>query len=352
MEGTRLMRPAKKDTGVLVKDMKVSRGMKAFRIFNLAFLLVVVFLTVYPFLNIVAQSFSSEGFINSGQVNIVPRGFNVETYKLILADSTFWNNYGNTVLYTVVATAISMVLTTTFAYAIAKKDLKGRGFFIGIAVFTMFFNGGLIPNYVLISSLGMRDSIWAVVLPNAISVFNLLIMKSFFENMPRELEEAAAIDGLTQYGVLFRVVLPNAISVFNLLIMKSFFENMPRELEEAAAIDGLTQYGVLFRVVLPLSKAIVATMVLFYAVANWNSWFTAFLYLDRPEMFPVTIYLRNMIAGVTTAGSAGGTVENVGQIAANIQSVTIVLTVIPILCVYPFVQKYFFSGVMLGSVKE
>jgi putative aldouronate transport system permease protein len=309
MNGSLLNRQAKKNTGVLIKDMKVSRGMKAFRIFNLAFLLVVVFLTVYPFLNIIAQSFSSEGFINSGQVNIVPRGFNVETYKLILADSTFWNNYGNTVLYTVVATAISMVLTTTFAYAIAKKDLKGRGFFIGIAVFTLFFNGGLIPNYVMISSLVMRDSIWAVVLPNAISVFNLLIMKSFFENMPRELEEAAAIDGLTQYGVLFRVVLP-------------------------------------------LSKAIVATMVLFYAVANWNSWFTAFLYLDRPEMFPVTIYLRNMIAGVTTAGSAGGTVENVGQIAANIQSVTIVLTVIPILCVYPFVQKYFFSGVMLGSVKE
>jgi putative aldouronate transport system permease protein len=313
MNGSLLKRtgfkPAKKETGVLLKDMKESRGMKVFRIFNLVFLVAVVFLTMYPFLNIMAQSFSSEGFINSGQVNLFPRGFNVETYKLILADSTFWNNYGNTVLYTVVATAISMVLTTTFAYATAKKDLKGRGFFIGIAVFTMFFNGGLIPNYVLISSLGMRDSIWAVVLPNAISVFNLLIMKSFFENMPRELEEAAAIDGLTQYGVLFKVVLP-------------------------------------------LSKAIVATMVLFYAVANWNSWFQAFLYLDKPELFPVTIYLRNMIAGVTTAGSAGGTAENVGQIAANIQSVTIVLTVIPILCVYPFVQKYFFSGVMLGSVKE
>jgi putative aldouronate transport system permease protein len=309
MKGALLNRQAKKETGVLLKDMKVSRGMKAFRIFNLVFLLVVVFLTMYPFLNIIAQSFSSEGFINSGQVNLFPRGFNVETYKLILADSTFWNNYGNTVLYTVVATAISMVLTTTFAYAIAKKDLKGRGFFIGIAVFTMFFNGGLIPNYVLISSLGMRDSIWAVVLPNAISVFNLLIMKSFFENMPRELEEAAAIDGLTQYGVLFRVVLP-------------------------------------------LSKAIVATMILFYAVANWNSWFQAFLYLDKPELFPVTIYLRNMIAGASNTASAGSTVENVGQIAANIQSVTIVLTVIPILCVYPFVQKYFFSGIMLGSVKE
>lgn len=297
------------DHGVLLKDMKVSASMRIFRAVNLLFLLFVVFLTVYPFLNIIAQSFSSEGFINAGKVNLFPMGFNTETYKLILADSTFWNNYGNTVLYTVVATAISMVLTTSFAYAIAKKELKGRSIFIGLAVFTMFFNGGLIPNYVLISSLGMRDTIWAVVLPNAISVFNLLIMKSFFENMPRELEEAASIDGLTQYGILFRVVLP-------------------------------------------LSKAIVATMVLFYAVANWNSWFQAFLYLDNPDLFPVTIYLRNMIAGVTTAGSAGGTEENVGQIAANIQSVTIVLTVIPILCIYPFVQKYFFSGVMLGSVKE
>ena len=297
------------DRGVLLSEMQVSTGMKVFRAFHLLFLILVVFLTAYPFLNIIAQSFSSEGFINSGQVNLFPMGFNTETYKLILADSAFWTNYGNTVLYTVVATAISMVLTTSFAYAIAKKDLKGRSVFIGLAVFTMFFNGGLIPNYVLISSLGMRDTIWAVVLPNAISVFNLLIMKSFFENMPRELEEAASIDGLTQYGILFKVVLP-------------------------------------------LSKAIVATMVLFYAVANWNSWFQAFLYLDNPDLFPVTIYLRNMIAGVTTAGSAGGTAENVGQIAANIQSVTIVLTVIPILCVYPFVQKYFFSGVMLGSVKE
>jgi putative aldouronate transport system permease protein len=297
------------DRGVLLSEMQVSTGMKVFRAFSLLFLILVVFLTAYPFLNIIAQSFSSEGFINSGQVNLFPMGFNTETYKLILADSAFWTNYGNTVLYTVVATAISMVLTTSFAYAIAKKDLKGRSVFIGLAVFTMFFNGGLIPNYVLISSLGMRDTIWAVVLPNAISVFNLLIMKSFFENMPRELEEAASIDGLTQYGILFKVVLP-------------------------------------------LSKAIVATMVLFYAVANWNSWFQAFLYLDNPDLFPVTIYLRNMIAGVTTAGSAGGTAENVGQIAANIQSVTIVLTVIPILCVYPFVQKYFFSGVMLGSVKE
>jgi len=268
-----------------------------------------VFVTFYPFLNMVAQSFSSEGNINAGRVNLIPRGFNIETYKVVMGDSMFWTNYKNTVIYTVVATLISMVLTTTFAYAISKRHLKGRNFFIAIAVFTMFFNGGIIPNYVLITSLGMKNTLWAIVLPNAISVFNLLIMKSFFENMPPELEEAAAIDGLNTYGILFRIVLP-------------------------------------------LSKAVLATMILFYAVINWNAWFGAFLYLDKSELFPVTIFLRNMIAGASTATSIGGSTDNLTQIASNIKSVTMVLSVVPILLVYPFVQKYFVSGVMLGSVKQ
>jgi putative aldouronate transport system permease protein len=226
-----------------------------------------------------------------------------------MADSMFWTNYKNTVTYTLVATAISMVLTTMFAYGVSKRNLKGRSGFIAIAVFTMFFTGGLIPNYVLITSLGMKNTMWAVVVPNAISVFNLLIMKSFFENMPVELEEAASIDGLNTYGILMRIVLP-------------------------------------------LSKAILATMVLFYAVTNWNAWFGAFLYLDKKELFPVTIFLRNMIAGASTAMSTGGSADNLTQIASNIKSVTIVLSVLPILAVYPFVQKYFVSGVMLGSVKQ
>ena len=269
----------------------------------------IVFVTFYPFLNMVAQSFSSEGSISAGRVNLIPLGFNIDTYKVVMGDALFWTSYKNTVIYTVVGTLISIVLTTTFAYAISKRHLKGRNFFIAVAVFTMFFNGGIIPNYVLISSLGMRDTLWAIVLPNAISVFNLLIMKSFFENMPAELEEAGAIDGLTTYGILLRIVLP-------------------------------------------LSKAVLATMVLFYAVINWNAWFGAFLYLDKSSLFPVTIYLRNMIAGATTATSLGGSSDNVTQIAANIQSVTMVLSVLPILLIYPFVQKYFVSGVMLGSVKQ
>lgn len=287
--------------------MKDSTAYMLFRVFTVVVLLLIVFVTFYPFLNMIAQSFSSEGNINAGRVSLIPVGFNIETYKVILGDSDFWTSYKNTVIYTVAGTSISMVLTTAFAYAVTKRHLKGRNVFIGIAVFTMFFSGGIIPNYVLITSLGLKNTLWAIVLPNAISVFNLLIMKSFFENMPPELEEAAAIDGCSTYGILFRIVLP-------------------------------------------LSKAVLATMILFYAVINWNAWFGAFLYLDNKELFPVTIFLRNMIAGASTATSVGGTAEAT-QIAANIKSVTMVLSVVPILAIYPFVQKYFVSGVMLGSVK-
>jgi putative aldouronate transport system permease protein len=288
--------------------IKDSSGYRVFQGFNVAVLLLVVGLTLYPFVNIVAQSFSSESAISAGKVNLFPVGFDTSTYQVVMNDAMFWRNYGNTVLYTVVATAISLVLTTCMAYVLSKRHLRGRKFLVGFVIFTMFFNGGLIPNYVLISQLGMKNTLWAVVLPNAISVFNLLVMKAFFENMPAELEEAAMIDGLTTFGILLRIVLP-------------------------------------------LSKAILATMMLFYAVANWNAWFGAFLYLDDKSQFPVTIYLRNMIAGATSGTSAGATGDDLTQIAASIKAVTMVLTVLPILCVYPFVQRYFVTGVMLGSVK-
>ena len=298
---------AKPSQPVGIKD---SLSYRTFRAINTVLLIVVMLVTLYPFVNVIAQSFSAEGYIISGQVNVIPRGFNIETYKVVMADSMFWTNYKNTVVYTVVGTAIAMALTTTFAYALSKKRLKGRTIFIGIAVFTMFFNGGLIPNYILIKSLGMTNSIWAIVLPNAISIFNLLVMKAFFENLPEELEEAASVDGLTTYGIFGRIVLP-------------------------------------------LSKAVLATMVLFYAVGFWNSWFQAFLYMDRAELYPVTVYLRNLIAGATNAASVSGGAgaDGLAQVAANIQAVTIVLTVLPIICLYPFLQKYFVSGVMLGSVK-
>jgi putative aldouronate transport system permease protein len=285
-----------------------SRGYRIFQGFNGLVLTVVVVVTLYPFLNIVARSFSDEHYIVAGEVNLIPRGFNLTSYRFVMSDSMFWTNYRNTVFYTVTATAIALVLTTCYAYVLSKKQLKGRGFLVSVAVFTMFFNGGLIPNYLLVTNLGLKNSVWAIALPNAISVFNLLVMKAFFESLPVELEEAAAVDGLNTYGILLRIVMP-------------------------------------------LSKAIIATMILFYAVAFWNSWFAAFLYMDKLDLFPVTIYLRNLIAGATDSNSTGVADSQKVQVAATIQSVTIVLTVLPILTVYPFIQRYFVSGITLGAVK-
>ncbi|GHE43891.1 sugar ABC transporter permease [Streptomyces cellulosae] len=292
----------------MVSTIRPSRGHRVFQGVNGVILTLVVLVTLYPFANIVARSFSGEKEIRAGDVTLWPKGFNLTTYEIVFSDAMFWRNYGNTVLYTVVATAVAMVLTTCYAYVLSKHHLKGRGALVGIAVFTMFFSGGLIPHYVLITSLGLKNSVWAIALPNAISVFNLLVMKAFFESLPSELEEAAQIDGLSTYGILLRIVLP-------------------------------------------LSKAVVATMVLFYSVSFWNSWFSAFLYMDRTELMPVTVYLRNLLAGATGGTAAGAGTENLSQVNANIQAVTIVLTSLPILCVYPFVQRYFVSGVMLGAVK-
>jgi putative aldouronate transport system permease protein len=286
----------------------VTRGYRVFQGFNAVVLATVVAVTLFPFIHVLARSFSGEQEIRSGQVSFWPKGFNITTYDKVMSDPIFWVNYRNTVLYTVVATVIALVLTTCYAYVLSKRQLRGRGLLVGIAVFTMFFNGGLIPNYVLVSTLGLRNTLWAIVLPNAISVFNLLVMKAFFESLPVELEEAAAVDGSGTYGTLLRIVLP-------------------------------------------LSKAVLATMLLFYAVSFWNSWFAGFLYMDRQELFPVTVYLRNLIAGATSGTDNNASSEAALQIAASIQAVTIVLIMMPIMLVYPFIQRYFVSGVMLGAVK-
>jgi putative aldouronate transport system permease protein len=293
--------------GVLAKD---SPGRTVFHVVNIVILIGVIVVTLVPFVNILAKAFSSGVAINSGKVTFWPVGWNLKTFGIVVSDSTFWLNYRNTVLYTVLGTLISLFLTSTYAYALSKKDLVGRSFFIGLAVVTMFFMGGIIPNFVLIQRLHLMNTIWAVLLPASISVFNLLVMKSFFENFPSELEEAARVDGLKTYGVFFRIVVP-------------------------------------------LSKAVIATMTLFYAVAYWNSWFSAMLYLSRAtHLRPVTIYLRNLIASTMgNTAAAGQSPDAVVQINANVKSVAMILTMLPILCFYPFVQRYFVTGVMLGSVK-
>ena len=198
-------------------------------------------------------------------------------------------------------------MTTIFAYALSVPRVKGRKALTMFVVFTMFFNGGMIPNYMVVNRLGMRNTIWAIVVPGAISTFNLIVMRTFFEGIPKELEEAASIDGMNTYGILLRIIIP-------------------------------------------LSKPIIATMILFYAVSMWNSWFSAFLYLNRrTDLLPVTMYLRNLIAGAMSA--TGVDADSLGTVAVNVQYVTIVLTTLPIMCIYPFLQKYFVQGLTVGSVK-
>ena len=289
--------------------MKLSKGYRVFQVFNLLFMLIIIAIMLYPFWYLVVQSFSSQKYIYMGEVSILPKGFNVQTYKAVMSEPQFWIGYKNTLTYTILGTFINVAMTAMFAYPLSKKRLIGQKFWIKFAVFTMYFSGGLIPNYLLVNSLHMKNTIWAIVVPGAISTFNLMIMKNSFEAIPQELEEAASIDGMNTYGIFFKIILP-------------------------------------------LSVPIIATMILFYAVGNWNSWFSAMLYLDEKKLQPVSLYLRGLIAGATqTSDSVTMSSDAQTQIASNIKSTTMFLTVLPIICVYPFLQKYFASGIMIGAVK-
>lgn len=273
---------------------------------------IIIFLIYHTnthFLYVLATSLSDEAFVVSGKVTIYPIGFDLSAYEAILSKADFWVGYKNTLVYTVVGVSMAMIMTIACAYPLSKNYLPGRKFFTGMIVFTMFFGGGLIPRYLLIKSLGFRNTIWAIVIPGCISAFNMIILRSFLQSIPSELEDAAAVDGLNPIRTLIQIVLP-------------------------------------------LSKPALATITLYYAVAEWNSWLGAFLYLDHKEMHPVTLFLRNIVNGAQTALQQGASdTDELAQIAATVRSATIILVVTPILCVYPFIQKYFVKGVMLGSLK-
>lgn len=289
--------------------IKVSTGYKVFKVINFIIMAFVVFITLYPFIYLVAQSFSSEGAIYAGKVSFYPVEFTTKTYKVLLGKPDFFAYYGNTIIYSLLGTLISLIGTAILAYPLAKKRLRLNKFFTPFVVFTMFFAGGMIPNYILIAqALHMRDTMWAIIIPGCISAYNVLLMKSFFASLPEELEEAAAVDGMSAYGIFFKIIIP-------------------------------------------LSKPILATMFLFYIVGIWNNWFGPFLYLDTKSKWPVALYLRQIIMGATGTSELGAASDEATQIAANVKSCCMVLTALPIICVYPFVQKYFVQGMMIGSVK-
>lgn len=291
------------------QKIKESLGYTIFKIVNTIIMIFVCAVTLYPFLYLVAQSFSSEQAIMQGKVTLLPVGFNMATYISVLKKGEFMHSYGNTLVYTVIGTFLSIVLSCCMAYPISKPEIKGSKFFMKFIIFTMYFGGGLIPNYILMRKLGLVNHIMGFIMPSLLSTYYIILMKSFFSGTPKELEEAAEIDGLSPIGILIKIVIP-------------------------------------------LSMPIIATMVLFNAVGYWNNWYSAFLYLDKKEMWPVAYYLRTIITGASTSADPGQVDAEKMQIAANIKSCSMVLMALPIICIYPFVQKYYVQGMMLGGVKE
>jgi len=285
--------------------IKESGGYRVFKVFNAIILTLISVAMLYPFLYLVAQSFSSTQAIVAGQVGLIPKDFNISTYKYVITDGKFIPYYGNTIVYSIIGTVCALLFSALLAYPLSKAELYGGKAINKFIIFTMYFSGGMIPNYILMVSLGLRDTVASFILPGMISTYYVILMRSFFLTLPRELEEAGEIDGLDLWGVFWRIAIP-------------------------------------------LSKPIIATMTLFYVVQYWNDWFDAFLYLDTTTKWPVAYYLRQLIS------SASGTSADAGdamQIASNIKSCAMVLTSAPIICIYPFIQKYFVQGMMLGGVK-
>ncbi len=293
--------------------IKKSLGRKTYEVINVIVLLLISFIMLYPFYYCIIASLSDNASVLAGKIGFWPIGINIKSYKLVFGYKAVFHAYGNTILYTGLGTAISLTLTVLGAYPLSRKDFYGRGVLTVFFAFTMFFSGGLIPTFLVVNALGLYNTMWAVVIPSAINTMNMIIMRTFFQGIPDALEEAAVVDGATEMQTLLRIILP-------------------------------------------LSLPSIMTIGLFYAVGQWNSWFSAMIYLQDSSKYPLQLVLRqivlqnqvNEIIG-TVAGSL--TEDATQMVSENIKYTVIIVAVFPILCVYPFVQKYFVKGVMVGSIK-
>ena len=260
---------------------------------------------ILPFMHVISVSLSAPGPVAAGQVGLWPVGLTLDTYKGVLADGSFMGAYKITLFVTIVGTALSLVTTAMCAYSLSRRAIVGHKFFSVMITITMFFGGGLIPTYLAVADYKLTNSIWALILPGMITTYNMIIMRSFFIAYPSEIVESGQIDGLQDAGVFFRLVLPT-------------------------------------------SKAALATIGLYYAVAYWNAYMPARLYIRDPELYPVQHYLQQIIAKVSSEDTQQ---ESTVLVSASVRYACIMIVVLPIMCVYPFIQKYFVKGVMVGSIK-
>lgn len=276
---------------------------------NYILIALLTFVCLYPFLNVLAYSFSGYNAVLAKEVTFYPIGFTLDAYKQILGRTTIWTAMKTTVIVTLLGTALSLLLTTFAAYALSISDLPGRKVLTGMILFTMYFGGGMIPTFLVVKNVGLYDSL----------------------------------------GALF---IPQAVSVFNFIVMRTFFRELPESLQDAARIDGASYMQVLVKIILPLSLPIIATIGLFYAVGYWNSYFEALIYIQDVDKYTLQLRLRSLLFGneLTSANSADNVVGAM-VLPQSLKMAIVTVSTVPILIVYPWLQKYFVKGVMLGSVK-
>ncbi|MEK3722718.1 carbohydrate ABC transporter permease [Paenibacillus sp. FSL H8-0034] len=269
-------------------------------------------ITVYPFIYVLIASVSEPVYVMKHQGLLFwPVGFTLKAYGYVFDNPMILTGYRNTLFYVLVGTSVNMLMTSLGAYSLSRRYIKAGSFIMLMIVFTMFFSGGLIPSYLNVKSLGLQDSIWALIIPSAINTFNLIVMRTAFRGVPDSMEESAKIDGANDFVILFRIFIPLILPLFTVII-------------------------------------------LFYLVQHWNSWFPAMIYLRTRELYPVQLILREILiaSSTDTMTSGSATAMDSEQIGETIKYATIMVVCLPIICVYPFLQKYFTKGIMVGAVKE
>lgn len=299
--------------------MLQSKSDKVFSIVNAVLLMLLTLIMLYPLYFVLIASFSEPYKVVSGKVILFPQGFTTIAYKNVLKESNVWIGYRNSIFYTLLGTAYNLILTIPAAYVLTKKDLPGHGFFSFLFFVTMYFGGGMIPTYLVIKQMGLINTPWVMIIGAGVSCWNLIVTRQFFQS------------------------------------------SIPDALYEAAEIDGISDFGAFFKIAIPLSLPIIAVMALFYGVGHWNAYYSALLYLRKSELYPLQLILRNILISnemaLTQMTIEGADAEAMAaavqkaNMAETMKYALIFIAAAPMLCAYPFVQKYFIKGVMIGAVK-
>lgn len=292
----------------------IRRSDKIFDVVNVLAMLILLVIFAWPLWFVLIASFSDPTLVANGEVLLIPKKMTLEAYKMMLEYESIWTGYANTIFYTVVGTIINLFMSVCFAYPLSSKEFLPRRFFLLLFMFTMYFSGGLIPTYLVVKNVGILNTRWAMIIPSMISVYNCLVVRSYFIN------------------------------------------SIPHELQEAATLDGANAAQYLWKVVLPLSKPVLGVVGLYYAVFHWNDFYNALIYLNDVELRPLQSVLRELLMTVKMMLNNSDMIDAEAASAAINQALTmkyavIIVSAVPMLCVYPFVQKFFVKGVMVGSIK-